>query len=1130
MALQFYFGASGTGKSQSLYDLAIQVSLEKPEQKILFIVPDQFTMQTQMDLVKRHPHGGILNIDVLSFGRLTHRIVEEIGGLKQPVLDDTGKCLLLQKIASNMAKELPIIGKNLHKQGYIHEVKSIISEFMQYGIGQADMDKMQQITRSKGMLNQKLADLKLLYSAFMQYKKEHYITTEETLEVVKEALKDSDIVKDAIIIFDGFTGFTPIQNLVIRELLLYARDVIMSLTIPRECEPYKLEGEQDLFALPKKTVKQLCTMTKELGVTRKEDVILSENVRHKDCPVLTHLEKNLFRYPSHPYIDYVDEVMLTGADNIMDEIRQVGYEIRRLLREGHEYRNIAIVCGDLSGYSHQVERVFHKLNIPYYIDQTTNILLNPMIEFVKSALGMVYQDFSYASVFQYLRSGMTDFNPLDIDKLEEYVLRFGIRGRKKWMNPFTYAYKDMEEGELEQINQWREALIQSVAPFLQTEGKVSVYVKVLYQFIVDNRLGEKLAELEAYFTEKNELSKAKEYSQIYTMVLKLLEQIYELLGDEEMSLKEFADILEAGFGEIEIGSIPQNVDRIVVGDMERSRLREVQFLFFVGVNEGNIPKSNAKGGLLSELDREFMKEKGVELAPGSREQMYIQRLYLYLNMTKPTKRLYVSYSRVDGEGKVIRPSYLIGVLKKLFPQVSAVANKEDALYGIETLSDSKDYAASRLQRYVEGRLPEEEEKVLFTLMKVLGEENKHTWERLVDAAFIKYENHPLAKQLARLLYGTYLKSSISRLENYAACAYRHFLQYGLGLKEREEFSIQATDVGNVFHGVLEEFAKRLEEQGETMESFSKEQGIDLLHQAMETYCTIYHGDLFQSSERNAYALERMERILLRTVFTLQEHLKKGRFHPESFEMTFSMTNQLKDVELALSDRERMQIQGRIDRVDTYQKEDHIYVKVIDYKSGNRKFDLLGVYYGLQLQLVVYMDAAMNVERKLHKGKEVVPAAMLYYQVKDPIVEETEDMSDEMLETAIGNELRMDGMVNSDSEIIGYLDSTGAAKSYIIPVDRKTDGSFKASSSVMTTEQLEDVTRFVRTKVKALGREILDGNISVNPYHTEKNDACTYCSYKGICGYDESIRGYHKRKIENMEEEQILHKMHEESEE
>lgn len=295
-----------------------------------------------------------------------------------------------------------------------------------------------------------------------------------------------------------------------------------------------------------------------------------------------------------------------------------------------------------------------------------------MIEYIKSAMALYRQDFSYEAVFHYLRSGLSDLSLEEVDLLENYCIQTGIRGYKSYSRLFVRKTPDMEgqEEKLEQLNAIRENFLSQISMLsMEKKGLVKDYINHLYDFLVANRVQEKLLSFEKQFEKEKNASKQREYAQIYRLVMELLEQVIELLGEEEITLEEFADILEAGFGEIEVGTIPQNVDRLLAGDMERTRLKQVKVLFFLGVNDGNIPKNASKGGIISDMDREFLRESELELAPSPRQQMYIQRLYLYLNMTKPSKRLYLSYAKVNSGGKSIRPAYLIETVKRLFPEL-----------------------------------------------------------------------------------------------------------------------------------------------------------------------------------------------------------------------------------------------------------------------------------------------------------------------------------------------------------------------------------------------------------------------------------------------------------------------------
>lgn len=1137
MSLRFCFGPSGSGKSHRIYEEIMQRAAEEPGRNLLIIVPDQFTMQTQKDLVMRSDRDGILNIDVLSFGRLSHRILEEVGTKEMPVLDDTGKSLVLQKVAADLKEQLPAMGSLLHKQGYIHEVKSAISEFMQYGISTQDMDKLITSAQKRGALAMKLKDLKTLYRGFQDYIRDHFITTEETLDVLRRSLSKSKILKGSVVVFDGFTGFTPIQNRLIQELMRVCAETIVTVTIGVGEDPYKMDGEQKLFHLSKKTVADLEKLAAEAEVERGEDLFVKGGPnRFAKAPALHYLEQNLFRYQYEPYAGEQQEIHMFEALSPREEVHQTALYIRHLIREqGMTYRDIAVVIGDLEGYASYVETEFGQLEIPCFLDRTRGIVLNPMIEYIKSALQLYIKDFSYDTVFHFLRSGMADISREEIDELENYVIRTGARGYRTYSRLFTRRTEELqgnaegseqaEEKTMERLNRIRQQFMDAVEILhMGSREKAGDYVSHLYDFLEQNQVQQKLLNYQQQFEKEGDLSRAREYAQIYRLVMDLLDQVYELLGEEEISRQEFADILEAGFGEITVGTIPQNVDRIVVGDMERTRLKQVKVLFFLGVNDGNIPKNASKGGIISDMDREFLIESGTEMAPSPRQQMYIQRLYLYLNMTKPSEQLYLSYAKVNSEGKGIRPSYLIDTVRKLFPAMSVeYPQNRSRLEQIEGRQEGARYLAEELREYVEGTLPEEERQD-FYLMYRAYEADAAGRDLLTRAAFRRYRESGLSRIVARALYGQQLENSVSRLETYAACACRHFLQYGLSLQEREEFGFEASDMGTVYHAVLENFAGKLAESNLTWWDFTEDFAAKAVKESVEAYAATYGETVLYSSARNEYAITRMSRILTRTVLTLQKHLKQGSFQPDDYELSFRFAEDLDSIHVDLSEDEKMHLQGRIDRIDVSEDAEHVYVKVIDYKSGNRKFDLAALYYGLQLQLVVYMNAAMEMESRKHPDKEIVPAALLYYHIDDPTIETPVELTDEQINEQILAKLRMNGVVNSDPGVVERLDRYMQDKSVVIPVEKKKDGSFSARSGVLSREEMQLISSYVDAKIRSIGREILDGKIAANPYEKGNEEACTYCAYKKVCGFDGSIPGYEKRQLEDLDKQALMQRM------
>ena len=1152
MSLQIITGASGAGKSTMVYQRIIEESKKNPKCNYFVIVPDQFTMQTQKDLVTMSPCGGIMNIDVLSFNRLAHRIFEETGGNRKPVLDDTGKSLILRKIASDLKERVPVIGANLDKQGYIHEVKSAISEFMQYGIGIKELETLTEYAKPKGSLYYKLKDLSVIYDGFLQYIRNNYITTEESMDILSKELYHSRLIQNSIVVLDGFTGFTPIQNKVIGTLMELSKQVIVTITM--DTVNHAVEGikEQDLFALSAKTYESLVRLAKEKEIVIEPLKAINEPFvkRFEGKQELLFLERNLFRFPICSFQGLKDDnrIIIDKCADIHEEVRNTCNNIHNLIRETNcSYRDIAVITGDLSSYESEVEEEFLKYSIPFFMDKTRGILLNPFIEYIKSVLEVFLNNFNYQSVFHYLRSGLTDFRMDEVDDLENYVLELGIRGKRSWTRVFAGKTKLMKKDEsaidtLNYLNSLRERMIASLEPVLKGTSEdgliemnpatlfpVKEYIYRLYTFIVQNRISEKLTVYETMFHEKENFTKEKEYAQIYRLIMELFDQIIDLIGAEKMSIREFSDILDAGFNEIEVGSIPQSVDRVIVGDMERTRLKPIKYLFFLGINDGFIPKNGNKGGIISDMEREFLTGSNMELAPSPRQQMYIQKFYLYLNMTKPSEKLFLSYTCMNSEGSACRPSYLIPMMERMFPGAYEEKNLVSALDKVGNQYEAREYFCILLRKYLDGCILDEERDSFFLLLSLLSEEEKGKTFILymIEKGFGVYHEKSLEGVIAGVLYGQTLLSSISRMEKYASCAYSYFLQYGISLREREYYGFEDRDIGTIFHGVLEIFSNKIIESGYTWLTFPREEGERIVAEALEEFSTEYTDALLFESAINRYTLRRMDRILKRAVNVISYQLKKGKYVPEAYEVSFAVEESLDEINIALNEQEKMRLNGRIDRLDTYEDDQRVYVKVVDYKSGNKDFSLAAFYHGLQLQLVVYLNEAMKSAANSHQGKEAIPAALLYYHVSDPLIDGEEGMNEESINQKIRQELRTRGIVNSDANVIKSLDESGVKKSDCIPVEYKTDGTFSSSSSVMSKQELQLLSDFATYKLKELGRKIYKGEIPIDPTMQGKQDACTYCQYKGVCGFDERIPGYEKRDIPKEDDSEILKKMQEE---
>lgn len=1128
MSLQFILGRCGAGKSRYLAEKVIKESIEHPENNYIVLVPEQATMQTKRQFVGLHPDKVLFNIDILNFPRFAYGLLDETGAGGLTLLDDVGKSLILRKLAMDNREYLKLLGKNIKKTGYVQEIKSVLSELEQYRVSQEALSLQAKSLEKKPLLQYKLEDLAVLYKAYQEFLEGRYLVSEELLEAAVKEIEKSETVKNSIFVLDGFTGFTPVQYEFLRGLLKYGKQVLLTVTMDPKGYPVRGIKEQELFAFSKKTIVKLTELAALTETKIEPPVLLNEASFEDACAPrfrgneeMQFLEEHLFRYDGKTYEKETKHISIHSLPSPYFEVVFVSRKIEELIRErGYHYRDFAIVCGDLGIYAPYMEQIFEENQIPYYKDNKRCILQNPMLECIVSALEMVLNDFSYESVFRYLRSGMSDVGRENIDRLENYILATGIHGRKRWKKEFTKRLRGMGEQELLELEEIRQLFLAEIDDFVEgirKKGTVREKTLHLYRFLTKRGVEQRLADFEAEFKEAGELVKAKEYQQIYRLLMDLLNVYVELLGEEQVSLQEYRDILQSGFEQTMVGTIPSSADQVMVGDIERSRMDEVKVLFLLGCNEGLIPKAQGKTSLLSELEREILRKQNMELAPGAREWFYTQKFYLYLNLSKPKEQLFLTFANLDKEGKPLRPSYLIASLKTLFPMLEI---KEEQPWNPVFLMQRKHVLEYLLRGLSEEETTEEWDELFTWYLK--PEETEKTeglpapdLKQLLELHFYREKESRISQAAARALYGNLLEGSVTRLEQYAACAYAHFLSYGLRLKEREEFTFAETDLGTIFHRTLDSYARYLKREKLSWTKISAEESERILDICLSETLEEYGQSNLYETARNRYMEERIRRILRRTLWSIRKQLENGKFTPERFEIGFERKR-------PLNQDANMVLKGRIDRLDTFEEGDKLYLKVLDYKSGIVKFDLTEVYLGLQLQLPMYLIAAEEYMQRQNEKKEVIPAGILYSKIADPVVDWEPGDDEESLSGKLLQEFKLSGMIREEPEIVRMFDEKMEKKSEIVAVSYNKDNSLSKGSEVYSATDFSTIESYVNQKSEQFGREILSGKIEVNPIKTGNYNSCTYCAYQKICPFDGRKMPYRKGPEEKKQE--IIEKM------
>lgn len=1121
MSVRFLLGASGSGKSRQIYNEIIQASIKEPERNFYLIVPEQYTMEAQRELVTMHPAGGMMNIDAIGMNRLAYRVFDELGISTGQVLEDFGKSMLIKKILCEQQDTLQVYGSYYDKLGFVDEMKSMMSEIFQYNIKQDTIDEIMEQIPEDSVVAGKMQDIRHIYEEFEAFAGERYIVAEQLVELLTRHVGQSKLVCGSSLYFDGFTGFTPVQLELVEKLMTCADDLTFSFTLDDRDQKYEHIKDYELFYLTKTTIKKLTEAAAAAGVEIKSPVVLPGTINYRlgENRELFFLERNLFRSPYQKWKQPLERIHLTATGDAQDEIVFVASTIRRLVREkGYRYKDIAIVAGDLEQASHIYERVMDEYEIPVFIDANACLKANPCAETIRSVLAVLADDFSYDSVFRFLKAGMTDLSFEDIELLENYALKRGVRGYSRWNRAVSENYEKTSPVNVEEIRQAFMKMFGDIRKvFADKKAVTKDYVEALYDFLLQIHMYEKLEARKNELYEENRISEGDAYGQIFEKTVRLFDKIAELLGDTKMSVKEFYEIVDTGLSDIEVGVVPPTVDRVLIGDITRSRLNHIKVLFFTSVNDGIVPKAPKKGRILSDRDRDILSDCGLELAPSDKQNSYIEQFYIYTILTKPSDHLYISYHKLSTSLESMRPSYLLGRISSIFPSLQA--EEYDAA---SCMPDTVNRSLRRILRTEEDDSEDAESRILTRILTEKG------FARELTAIYKGRAYRNVAEQLPpetiALLYGRYLHASVSKLELYARCGFAYFLKYGLRLKEREMYQVDVRNVGVILHSVMEGLFKQVRDtRNNDWENFPEDERMLMVTELVNRAAEESAGDFFEDNARNAYMLQMIERMAQTSAGMLQKHIRLGSMKPGMLEKTFdSAKDEVGSYLFELPNQIQMSINGKIDRVDVEEEDGTVYIKVIDYKSSTRKLSLEEVLNGEQLQLVTYSAIAYEIEKMIYPDKNIQIAGLLYYSFDDPVIEiesseidtdtEQPEFSDqEKLDAERMEKMKLQGFVNESPAVIQKMDHTCNQS---LPVKLDKNGDIKKSENVVSADQIRTIMELTRENIEELGSQIAEGKIAIEPYKNKSNTGCDYCEFKNICHFDVKNGGNQYRRPDN----------------
>lgn len=1112
MSLRIIYGRAGTGKSEYCYrEIAEKI---KADNQILIITPEQFSFTAEKKLMEAIDANAVFNAEVVTLSRMAYRVINEIGGRTETNLSKCGKAMLIYSILNNNKKELKLIGKNDEN---VDMLDTAITEFKKHGISieqlKQEIDKQEDI-----YLKNKLTDLSLVYEGFENQLSGKYIDETDLLTILAENIENTDMFNNQYIYIDEFAGFTKQEYQIIEKLILVANQVTVTICIDELNIPKN--PNTDIFYSNENTVNKLFEIAQNCG-TKVEEIKLENKYRFKSNE-LKHLEENLYENRPHKYTNSVENIKLFLAKNQYSEIEEVAKNILKLVRDnGYRYKDISIITKNISNYSSLARAIFDKYDIPIFIDENRDLNQNIIIQYILSVLEIFTKNWSYESVFNYIKTGFSNIEEDEIFKLEKYCLKWGIK-QNKWKKEFTYGkYEEKDKTEIERLERIRKDIVNPLMKLksdIDNDKTAEGISKSIYKFLVEENIAEKINKKIEELEKVGQVDLVKEYQSSLQTILDILDEIVLVFSDDKMTIDKYAQILKVGFKNSNLTKIPVTQDQVIMGDVDRSRSHKVKAIFIIGLNDGEFPSVHKDEGFLNDLDRETLKQDGIELAKGTIENLYEDNFNIYKAFSTAEEKLYLLYSSSDVQGKALRPSMLINKIKKIYPMLqeeSDVIETKAEVLNKKTTYDELIIQLSKLKEQ------DEIDKVWYYVYDYYKKDTEWNTKLEQNLKGLNYTNIPEKIEQTNIdkLYGNTLVTSISKLERYRSCPFSYYLQYGLKIKPEEELKIQTLNTGTFIHEIIDEFFEAVREAEIKLAEITDEQLAEIINKIIDEKLKQSQNYIFTSTAKYRALVVRLKKIIQKALKYIIGTLVQSRFEVLGTEVEFGEKGKYKPIRLTLEDGKRIEIIGKIDRIDTAQSEDGRYLRIIDYKSSAKNIDLNEVYAGLQIQLLTYLDAAC-------KEEDLMPAGVLYFSMLEQMIKADKRMEQEEIEEKIRANFKMKGLILADVNVVKLHDKKlEKGSSALVPayIDKEGNLSEKKTSGV-TAEQFEELQKYMYIVIKQISKEILGGNIDLKPYYKDKKTPCKYCDYKSVCGFNMGGCENNYNYIDKKSKEEILAKI------
>ena len=1089
--LRLVTGRIGCGKTTRIYEEI----RKKTEQggEVTLIVPEQYSFHTEKKMLELLGARGADKVSVVSFSFLAKNLLKKYGLNSKKALDDSTRAMLMSVALDETGDDLQVYSRHRYSPAVILQMLKTLKDFRQCSV---TSDKIEEtLPKLKpSLLKDKLGEILLIDRAYTALVEQNYFDDDCALDILCTVLDKHRDFDGAEVFIDGFRGFTAQEYAVLERIMSQAAETWVTICVD------KSDDEFGVFAHTLRTRRKLirCAQKSGTDIANPEQLTRDEGVD----PELDTLEKGLYSGGADIYEEETKKITLCSAEDFESECEFVACTIKRLIRtENIRCRDIAVISRSENNYSRQIRSALIKNGVPVFEDKRQPITSEPLIEFVRSAIEIGTSGFSTDALMRLAKTGLTDLTIEEIAKVENYVLMWQING-KKWLDEWTAHPNGLGEKMLEkdtaELKEINDARIKLVAPLQKFRVKLKDFTsseaaQAIYYLLIDMNVAENLKKLAIKLNERSQPELAAEQNRIWSLAMEMLDRIAESLKGVRLTPSRFRDLFDLLVSTYSVGNLPQGLDEITIGSADRVKTSAPKIVFAVGMNDGVFPMIPNSDGIFSENERRELSEFELKTDDSFEEKMMEERFIAYNTLCSTSNRLYVTYLRKDINGTQVSPSEIVTQMKKLFPKLTVIDTVDiDNIERIESVEGAFDIMAELTQR----------KDVLHSTLEKYFEDIPGYSDRLaaLNRGVNKEEIKISDREIATKLFGLNMYMSASRTEVYHKCPFEYFCKYGLNAQPRKTAELDPMQKGTAIHYILEKLISIYGSDGLcTMKKTDRDKCVfDILEEYFKENLTA--GE--EMGERFDYLFRQLGLTVCEVVDRLVAEFANSDFVPVAFELSIDNDGEVDTYNIPLPDGGILKLKGSVDRVDVAEQNGASYVRVVDYKSGGKKFDLNEVFYGLNMQMLIYLFAIWK--NGFRDYKNIIPAGILYMPVNAPFVETERDEDEKTIEQKKLKGTKMNGMVLDDSRVIYMMDNSGSGM--FVPAAIKKDGA--NGGTLISIKQMELLMKRCEKILEKMAVDLHNGIIHVMPAHAVNsqspyNDVCKYCDYADVCHVDEN---------------------------